>query len=179
MARFRAYATDSEDEDDYSNEEVEKAVEDESEPEFPMHQSPPAQQSRLPVHELEDEDMYYDEEPEVDEERDSTSPPPLAQRITDPSLTPWARQVGVDPQKMHVMQTSLFRVPEEAAAIKEAVQPRVSSRRKLVLTNGLTRKHSRDSEGEGLRADSRQVRVCPQLISRGFELFPIARVICA
>ncbi|KAI0739083.1 nuclear protein 96-domain-containing protein [Daedaleopsis nitida] len=72
----------------------------------------------------------------------------------DPTIIPWAREIGVDPQKMHVMQTSLFRMPEEERALKALNQPQ--SRRKLLLTSSLNRKHSRDSEGDGLRADSRQ-----------------------
>jgi nuclear pore complex protein Nup98-Nup96 len=74
----------------------------------------------------------------------------------DPSIIPWARHVGVEPQKMHVMQTSLFRMPEEAAALENATQPR---RLLSHLTNiNMPRKHSRDSDGEGLRVDLQQVR---------------------
>ncbi|KAI0676531.1 nuclear protein 96-domain-containing protein [Trametes maxima] len=72
----------------------------------------------------------------------------------DPTIIPWARQIGVDPQKMHVMQTSLFRMPEEEKALRALNQPQ--PRKRLLLTSNLSRKHSRDSEGEGLRADSRQ-----------------------
>ncbi|KAI0716436.1 nuclear protein 96-domain-containing protein [Earliella scabrosa] len=72
----------------------------------------------------------------------------------DPTLTPWAREIGVEAQKMHVMQASLFRMPEEERALKALNQP--PSRRKLLVTSSLSRKHSRDSEGDGLRADSRQ-----------------------
>ncbi|KAH9848377.1 nuclear protein 96-domain-containing protein [Lenzites betulinus] len=119
---------------------------------------------------LEEDDDDESEEDEVDEEleedeseeseddargrttlqlRNSTRAPP-----GDPTIIPWAREIGVDPQKMHVMQTSLFRMPEEEKALKALNQPQ--SRRRLLLSSNLTRKHSRDSEGEGFRADSRQ-----------------------
>jgi nuclear pore complex protein Nup98-Nup96 len=69
---------------------------------------------------------------------------------------PWAQQVGVDAQRMHVMQASLFRVPEEAAAMKTANQP---IRPPLVLSQTLNRKHSRGPEGDVLRTDSQTVGV--------------------
>jgi nuclear pore complex protein Nup98-Nup96 len=72
----------------------------------------------------------------------------------DVSVIPWARQVGVDAQKMHVMQTSLFRIPEEAVAIKamnRATQPQFK------LPSTVRRKHSRESIGDGLRIDSQEV----------------------
>ncbi|KAG1786824.1 nuclear protein 96-domain-containing protein [Suillus plorans] len=71
----------------------------------------------------------------------------------DASVIPWARQVGVDAQKMHVMQTSLFRIPEEAVAIK-AMNRATRPQFKLPLT--VRRKHSRDSIGDGLRMDSQE-----------------------
>ncbi|KAG2041250.1 nuclear protein 96-domain-containing protein [Suillus americanus] len=71
----------------------------------------------------------------------------------DVSVIPWARQVGVDAQKMHVMQTSLFRIPEEAVAIK-AMNRATRPQFKLPLT--VRRKHSRDSIGDGLRMDSQE-----------------------
>ncbi|RDX47214.1 hypothetical protein OH76DRAFT_1354468 [Lentinus brumalis] len=79
---------------------------------------------------------------------------PVQTRHGDPTIIPWAREIGVDPQKMHVMQTSLFRMPEEEKALKALNEPH--PRRRLILTSNLSRKHSRDSEGDGLRADSRQ-----------------------
>ncbi|KAI0822929.1 nuclear protein 96-domain-containing protein [Trametes gibbosa] len=119
---------------------------------------------------LEDDDDDESEEDEVDEELeedeseesedDARGRTALQRRNVprappgDPTIIPWAREIGVDPQKMHVMQTSLFRMPEEEKALKALSQPQ--SRRKLLLTSNLTRKHSRDSEGEGFRADSRQ-----------------------
>ena len=88
----------------------------------------------------------------------SQSPPARIRPGGNPTIIPWAQRVGVDAQKMHVMQTSLFRMPEEERALKALNEPQ--PRRKLLqLKSALTRKHSRDSEGEGLRADSRQVRV--------------------
>ena len=85
-----------------------------------------------------------------------SSSPDDPQALGPPSnIIPWARHVGVDAQKMHVMQTSLFRLPEEAAALKALNQP--APKQKTVAALTLSRKHSRDSEGEGLRHDSREV----------------------
>ena len=114
--------------------------------------------------EEEEEDAEEDDESEDSEEdsrrRGRNSAQPARGQLSrqgDPTIIPWAREIGVDPQKMHVMQTSLFRMPEEERALKALNEPQ--PRRKLLqLKSALTRKHSRDSEGEGLRADSRQVR---------------------
>ena len=89
---------------------------------------------------------------EVDTREQSVSKP---QQRGDPTIIPWARELGVDANRVHVMQTSLFRMPEEERAIKALNGP--LPRRKLVLPSSHSRKHSRDSEGEGHRADSRQV----------------------
>ncbi|KAH7886919.1 nuclear protein 96-domain-containing protein [Phlebopus sp. FC_14] len=59
---------------------------------------------------------------------------------------PWAKHVGVDAQKMHVMQTSLFRMPEEAAALQAISRP---LRPRFRLSPTVGRKHSRDSLGDG------------------------------
>ena len=58
---------------------------------------------------------------------------------------------------MHVMQAALFRAPEEEAAMKAASRP--PQRRKLSVFAGLSQKRGRDSEGEGLRTELRQVRI--------------------
>lgn len=64
----------------------------------------------------------------------------------------WAQQVGVDPSRMHVMQASLFRAPEEAALIKShAVSRAKKDPRTRFATNMLLRKHSRDSENDTQR----------------------------
>ena len=66
----------------------------------------------------------------------------------------WAGRAGIDLQKMHVMQTSLFRMPEEVAALHAVNQP---IRPRFKLSPTVSRKHSRDSVGEG-RLDSQEVR---------------------
>lgn len=93
----------------------------------------------------------------------SVSSPPRTRRalnLGDPTIIPWAQHVGVDAQKMHVMQTSLFRMPEEAAALRvlKETAPRPATIKLDVGKHpGMNRKHSRDSDGEGLRIDSREV----------------------
>ncbi|TFK32347.1 nuclear protein 96-domain-containing protein [Crucibulum laeve] len=87
-----------------------------------------------------------------------SSPPPTG-RATTSTTIPWAQAIGVDAQKMHVMQTSLFRMPEEAAALKalnhpqKPPLPRVNLRAPPQLLN---RKHSRDSDGDGQRFEPRE-----------------------
>lgn len=70
------------------------------------------------------------------------------------TVASWAGRVGIDAQKMHVMQTSLFRMPEEAAALQAMNQP---IRPRFKLSPTVSRKHSRDSVGDG-RLDSQEVR---------------------
>jgi nuclear pore complex protein Nup98-Nup96 len=97
------------------------------------------------------------------------SPPPKS-RINprgDPTIIPWAQHVGVDAQKMHVMQTAFFRAPEEAAALKSLNEPTKGPPRvrlEVHKSSAVNRKHSRDSEGDGLRLDSRDVRTFLPLI---------------
>lgn len=195
MARFRAYVSDSEEEEDVSMEvpppQPEKPSREEDhnmeDDEVLVVARPNRIMNREPSDVEDDDDDDDDddeesEEDEVDEElddedededseddargrtsapyksgpRDARGPP------GDTTIIPWAREIGVDPQKMHVMQTSLFRMPEEERALKALNQPQ--SRKRLLLPSTLSRKHSRDSEGEGYRADSRQVRpaiMCP------------------
>jgi len=93
-----------------------------------------------------------DEESETNSEDDES--PPQNQPQVDPSLIPRAQQLGVEPQRMHVMQASLFRTEDDAEGVP-------TRHRGLGLSSSLslTRKHSRDSDGEGLREDSQQVSV--------------------
>ncbi|KAI0918514.1 hypothetical protein AcV5_002488 [Taiwanofungus camphoratus] len=185
MTRFRAYTTDSEDEEDdvslssTSEKSVgrELRVYDEdaqSESDSSMDEEEdlwqPAAQTRgrhkrSPVSEetsppSEDDEMHLGDK---DSKHNRTgvqfastpkSPTPAQRTLNNPTIIPWARELGVDAQKMHVMQTSFFRMPEEEAALKALSQP--TARRKPLPPSLLNRKHSRDSEGEGLRAESRQ-----------------------
>lgn len=186
MARFRAYVSDSSDDGSASEPEKRSehhSEEDESESESSKESS---SSSSSEMHEdelltsrtrhrpkskpnalVEDEDgeirygheMSDDRRPAVrvspasSSSSSSVSPPPRTAR-GDPTIIPWAHHVGVDPQKMHVMQTSLFRMPEEAAALKAMNQPARSNLQ--IPVQPLNRKHSRDSDGDGLRVESRE-----------------------
>ncbi|KAG6908251.1 hypothetical protein DXG01_005585 [Tephrocybe rancida] len=182
MARFRADFSDSSDDDSSSEPEVQReaeASEDESESEDEVLRSlspemredelmPPRarrrkQPDRNALVEGEDGEIRYAHEIDGDRvpnlrvsEASSSSPPPHPRARGDPTLTSWAQHVGVDAQKMHVMQTSLFRLPEEAAALKALNQPQSSRAGLRVPLQPLNRKHSRDSDGDGLRTDSRE-----------------------
>jgi nuclear pore complex protein Nup98-Nup96 len=78
-------------------------------------------------------------------------------RRGDPSIIPWAQRIGIDPQKMHVMHASFFPGPESAETAKQLNAEKPDRAR--WTPNGLHRKHSRESEGDGLRAATTQ-EVC-------------------
>jgi len=93
-------------------------------------------------------------------------------RLRGTTVASWAGRIGIDAQKMHVMQTSLFRMPEEAAALQAMNQP---IRPRFKISPTVSRKHSRDSVGDG-RLDSQEVRAswshCSRYLttaSRGFR----------
>ncbi|KAF9460038.1 nuclear protein 96-domain-containing protein [Collybia nuda] len=181
MARFRAYTSDSSDEGSSSEPEAqelhvdEEEEEDESDQEstgassssdmqedelFTSPSRPYKRPNRNALVEDEDGEIRYAHEVEDDQRlsvrvspASSSSPPPPRNR-GDPTMIPWAQHVGVDAQKMHVMQTSLFRMPEEAAALKAMNQQTKPNLR--VPLQSLSRKHSRDSDGDGLRFEPRE-----------------------
>lgn len=141
MTRFRAPSSDSEDDSISSLED----------------QQPARATLRVGYQAPEDssdegDDIY----PEIDDSRDYDELDTEEQRA-DPTVLPWAREIGVAPQRMHVMQSTLFRQPEEAAALREVTK--APSRRLLLQgpRSSLNRKHRRDSDGEGHRAESRPV----------------------
>ena len=108
-----------------------------------------------------DGDMYAsDEQGEGDDEssdssRSSSEVLLPEHRRGDPSVIPWAQRIGIDPQKMHVMHASLFPRPESAEVLKQSNADKPDRTR--LTPNGLHRKHSRDSEGDGLRAATQEV----------------------
>jgi nuclear pore complex protein Nup98-Nup96 len=107
-----------------------------------------------------DGDMYASEEQGEGDESSDSSRSSLEvllpeHRRGDPSVIPWAQRIGIDPQKMHVMHASLFPRPEPAEALKQSNVDKPDRAR--LTPNGLHRKHSRDSEGDGLRAATREV----------------------
>src|SRR5258708_23349458 len=111
-----------------------------------------------------DGDMYASEEQGEGDESSDSSRSSLEvllpeHRRGDPSVIPWAQRIGIDPQKMHVMHASLFPRPESAEALKQLNVEKLDRTR--LTPDGLRRKHSRESEGEGLRAATQEV--CPSL----------------
>lgn len=170
--RFRAYSTDSEaelssDDDDARrvDEEVGSASDTSDDdnrrlpaPQARQRQDSPVSESSASDPEDSDEEPGPRRRPVVQFDPAIKSPPQThTQRaLADPTLIPWAREIGVDAQKMHVMQAALFRVPEEEAALKAA--SRLLPRRRVSVFAGLSQKRGRDSEGEGLRTEFRQVR---------------------
>ena len=125
-------------------------------------EEPPSDSSRLSADNQRASARAMTEEPEEEDEdsgessRSSLEVALPEHRRGDPSIIPWAQRIGIDPQKMHVMHASLFPAPESVDALK---QLNVEKHDRARLTpNGLHRKHSRDSEGEGLRAGTQEVR---------------------
>ncbi|OBZ67690.1 Nuclear pore complex protein Nup98-Nup96, partial [Grifola frondosa] len=166
MARFRAYSTDSEDDDDVSVSSAESKIEVDRELDLSDAESESIMDEEEllgPSGETASDGESSGEESQEDREKvrketrikptvrftASTRSPPRA--TADPTIIPWAREIGVEAQKMHVMQTSMFRMPEEDAVLRTLNEPQ--SRGKDAL---LHRKHSRDSEGDGARGESLQ-----------------------
>ncbi|KAL0069564.1 hypothetical protein AAF712_003222 [Marasmius tenuissimus] len=177
MVKFSAYVSDSDDDEQIEDEipktndlaheqrdivppeelsaEEEEEEEEESSSSSDMHEDELRMGGRGDSSYDEGDGDELDDEDDEDEEEQDLS---LARR--DPTLTARARNAGVDPQRMHVMQTSLFRQPEEAAALKalSKAAPQSKNLRIPMATKRqqLSRKHSRDSEGDTLRIDSRE-----------------------
>jgi nuclear pore complex protein Nup98-Nup96 len=157
-----------------------------------LRSSPPARrkysrkQDRNALVEDENDDVHQ-VHVRVSPSSSSNSSPPVKTRLNnprdDPTIIPWAKHVGVDAQTMHVMQTSLFRMPEEAAALKalQQVPKPMTTVRLDVSTRNQTvnRKHSRDSEGDGLRIDSREVGLFLSNQCCSLRYLIEARIICA
>lgn len=180
MARFRAYTSDSSDNDSASEPDNEtRPADDQDESESDSESSSSSSSSEMNEDELltsasrrrrrmdrnalvEDEEgeIRYAHEVDVRVSPASSSSSPPPRNRGDPTIIPWAQHIGVDAQKMHVMQTSLFRVPEEAAALKTLNQQAHPSLR--IPLQPLNRKHSRDSDGDGLHPNSREV--CPFIV---------------
>jgi len=188
MARFRAFLTDSESETEESTQDVATATqplakpadvsmseddpdemgsgsESESSQPSPKHPKRTGKalvrlkdeknyRSSRPRRSESPEDVSSSEEESEPDSEDDESPPPNQPQV-DPSLIPRAQQLGVESQRMHLMQATLFRA-------EDGVEGAPTPHRALALPSSLSlsRKHSRDSDGEGLRQDSQQVSVC-------------------
>lgn len=156
MARFRAYTSDSD-----SSSDGEPLSDDEKIPEDvpePPEEDSDDESSSSASSDLREEELVTRPRPRnglvEDENGDIQYAHEVSRPRADPTLIPWAQHIGVDAQKMHVMQTSLFRVPEEAAAMRAVQRPTHVS---LQVPRPLSRKHSRDSDGDGLRFESKEV----------------------
>jgi nuclear pore complex protein Nup98-Nup96 len=177
--RSQAPADDVDDDDDYSSgsDEGETTSSSDSEPsemlEGELINSPPRRPGRTkpknPNALVEDENGEIQYAHEMDKR---ASPGSTSSRSSpgaksnpgyhgDPTVIPWAQLVGVDAQKMHVMQASLFRTQDEAAALgvlNQAPKGKGPATRLEVDMKATTgRKHRRDSGGDALRYDSREV----------------------
>ena len=157
MARFSAFDGES-DEDNSSSDDSYEAQQ------LLTAAGPSKNRTIVPAREVsaepDDDDGNTDDGDKEDEEdEDDSGLSDVAvdgSRLVDPSLIPRARELGIDRQKMLVMQSTFFGLPQEAAIIQDALHEQ-PSRKALIPPTAISRKHSRDSDGEGLRGDSRQV----------------------
>lgn len=114
---------------------------------------------KVPAESDDDDENTDDGNKEDEEEEDDSGLSDVAvdgSRLVDPNLIPRARELGIDRQKMLVMQSTFFGLPQEAAIIQDVLHEQ-PSKKALIPPAAIGRKHSRDSDGEGLRGDSRQV----------------------
>jgi nuclear pore complex protein Nup98-Nup96 len=185
MARFSANITDSEDEEElHHRQPPEPSTTERFGPPLPLpveDEPEGSASSSSSSSEMQEEELISsihrkrssrarntlieDDDDEIEHAHEINKPQPLSknspprQQRGNPTIIPWAQQLGVDAQKMHVMQTSLFRMPEEAAAMRAMKSKPVTSVKKLQLpSQPMNRKHSRDSDGDGLRMDPKEVR---------------------
>jgi nuclear pore complex protein Nup98-Nup96 len=131
MGRFSAYTDDSDNSDEQSlqssEDELEVVLEDEGEYEERSPSPTPPSSSSPP--------------PEPEPQPELQLPPPEPR----PSQTvPWPQQVGVDPQRVHVMQASLFHASAD-------VQDLTVAHPQLLVPKLNSRKHSRGAESDLLR----------------------------
>lgn len=135
-------------------------VEDESGQHRFAHELRLHQEKRVVSSEEDTEDRVSEEEEEEDFEDFGRS----SQRAP----VPWPARIGLEPHKVHVMQTSLFRMPEEQAAFDASkkrsatagrLKPKQHAAELLSASAKLARKHSRGSEGgaDGMRLDKSEV----------------------
>ncbi len=150
MARFRAYSSDESDDDEQQDDNVSE------ENPFDADEEPEQESSE---DEQEDSDMHEDELMPVRNKtalvQDDDGDYDVIMPQREPSLPP--QMAALDAQRIRVMQTSLFRMPEEAENMR-AMMNMPEQRALRVLQPHLNRKHSRDSDGDGMRVDAREVR---------------------
>ncbi|KAF8895957.1 nuclear protein 96-domain-containing protein [Mucidula mucida] len=148
MARFRAYSSDESDDDEQQDDNVSE------ENPFDADEEPEQESSE---DEQEDSDMHEDELMPVRNKtalvQDDDGDYDVIMPQREPSLPP--QMAALDAQRIRVMQTSLFRMPEEAENMR-AMMNMPEQRALRVLQPHLNRKHSRDSDGDGMRVDARE-----------------------
>ena len=124
MARFRAFTSDSEND---SSSEEESTRTSSVPPSNVKHERPPSRAYSYSAHTSSGSDEDEPEEPEDPEEQTENNDSYMEEEIptdvsdaepegsiekTSTQPTPWAQQLNLEPHRVHVMQTSLFRVPE-------------------------------------------------------------------
>ncbi|THH11598.1 hypothetical protein EW145_g550 [Phellinidium pouzarii] len=115
MARFRAFTSDSEDESVLSSSSA-RSSRQPSVPKSakPAHSSYASSSSSFSRESVEDDSADSEADSIMDEEEARRTPDLEEEELNEP--TPWAQQLDLEPHRVHVMQTSLFRVPELAKA---------------------------------------------------------------
>jgi nuclear pore complex protein Nup98-Nup96 len=172
VSRFAKALEGSADEDEEDEETSDEDDEDENIPPPPAARQTRQTRQRVPTDEEDSESGSYSEESssgsqtDEDESESDASTGPVArahappqpqtrsQSRVDTTLIPWAKTVGVDAQKMHLMQASLFHQPEAERVFRDLD---VEAPRRRPFRH-LNRKHSRDSDGNDIPGSS---QVCP------------------
>lgn len=118
MARFKAFASDSEDDNSTSDTSARSARQPSlSKPNKPTRRSPSytsSSSSSLSSESVEGDSDGSEEDSIMDDDELRLSPDGDEDDEGEPA--PWAQQLDLEPHRVHVMQTSLFRVPELAKA---------------------------------------------------------------
>lgn len=157
MARFRAFS----DSDTSSSSDSSSDTDDQQLPTARRHVaekiSVEEEEQDLDDEEEEEEERSGEEEDEEEDSDSGASSEMHEDELYEPKKSiethaPRARIGGVDSQRMHVMQTSLFRMPEEAAALKAMNHIADASLRRPAQT---LRKHGRESDGDMRSWDTR------------------------
>jgi len=144
----------------------------------PRHRQRAVKQSALVEGEDGEFRFGHELEPRASTSTTSHSPPTTRYRpLDDPTVIPWAQQIGLDAAKVKQMQASMFKDHDVGGASSTSrAGPGQKHKLPVVKPFALQRKHSRDSEGDGLRHDSQEVRFCSLLGPPFLMRLNVARV---
>jgi nuclear pore complex protein Nup98-Nup96 len=123
----RLAITHNEDDEDMTSESEFSSMDEDE-----LEDSPPRRRNRGEDARISTSDRGHRHRLEVESDGESSSSgsqraSPVVRRHSE-SVIPWAHQIGIEPEKIHVMQASLFGVPEEMEALQQLETERASTR---------------------------------------------------